>query len=231
MTKEHLFPQWLIERSGTATTGIRWLDRKWVPAKAATIPLCARCNRDFGNELESPVSRIFSDLESGQGLSDAEAELLVRWLWKFEGLAWTYYHPHGIYTKKYTLRQRVLKPIDQIRGSLVLAIGMIDNIDPSFGDAPMGIDSFNLHNAIFVAGVFLRVALMVLLDDFASIVPPEFSQYHFAAKPDGSTNAKLFYPKVGFRNDTEAVMKTCLVAKTLSKLHDDVWIIMRRKFA
>lgn len=228
MTKEHLFPRWLIERSGTAVTGIRWLGRKWIPAKAATIPLCTKCNKDFGKILEVPVSQIFNDLESDRGLSDAEAEILVRWLWKFEGLAWIFINPDDIYTKKYTLAERVLRPIDEIRGSLVLAIGMIDKIDPSFGDAPMGIDSYNLHNAIFVAGVFLKVAIMVLLRDFAPMVPSEFSQYNLAEKPSELANAKLFYPKVGFFNDIEAVTKTLLAAKTLSSLHDDVFIKLKQ---
>jgi len=100
---------------------------------------------------------------------------------------------------------------------------MIDKIDPSFGDSPMGIDSFNRLNAIFVAGVFLSVALMVLLEDFAAQVPPEFSQYHFMSNPDASSDAKLFYPKVGFSDDTEAIVKTALAARTLSDLHDRLW--------
>lgn len=227
MTKEHIFPRWLIERSGTAMTGIRWLGRR-IPARAATIPLCAECNTDFGKILEVPVSQIFNDLESDRGLSDAEAEILVRWLWKFEGLAWIFNNPDGIYTRKYTLAERVLRPIDEIRGELLLTIGMIDKIDSSFGDAPIGIDSYNLHNAIFVAGVFLKVAIMVLLRDFAPMVPPEFSQYHLAEKPGELVNAKLFYPKVGFCNDIEAVTKTFLVAKTLSSLHDDVYIKLKK---
>jgi len=229
MTKEHIFPLWLIERSGTAMTGIRWLCRKWISAKAATIPLCAKCNKDFGEILEVPASRIFKDLESDRGLSDAEAEILIRWLWKFEGLAWIFNNPDGIYTKKYTLAERILHPIDNIRGSLVIAIGMIEKIDPSFSDAPIGIDSYNTHNAIFVAGVFLKAAIMVLLRDFAQMVPSEFSQYNLLEKPSEMANAKLFYPKVGFHNDIEAVAKTLIVAKTLSQLHDDVFIKLKRK--
>ena len=110
----------------------------------------------------------------------------------------------------------------------MLAIGMIDKINPSFSDAPMGIDSYNLHNAIFVAGVFLKVAIMVLLRDFTPMVPSEFSQYNLPEKPSELANAKLFYPKVGFRNDIEAVTKTLLVAKTLSSLHDDVFIKLKQ---
>jgi hypothetical protein len=224
MTKEHFFPQWLIERAGTDKTAIKWINGIRIPARAATVPLCARCNKHLGDELEGPVARIFSDLESGRGLSDREAELLVRWLWKFEGLAWKLVNPRGTYTTKYTLVQRVLQPIDEIRGSLILAIGMINKIDPTFGDSPMGIDSFNRLNAIFVAGVFLNVALMVLLEDFASLVPPEFSQYHFMSKPDALSDAKLFYPKVGFSDDTEAIVKTALAARILSDVHDKLGV-------
>jgi hypothetical protein len=224
MTKEHFFPQWLIERTGTDKTGIKWINGIRIPARAATVPLCVRCNKHLGDELEGPVARIFSDLESGQGLSDREVELLVRWLWKFEGLAWKLANPGGKYTTKYTLIERVLQPIDEIRGSLILAIGMIEKIDPGFGDSPMGIDSFNRLNAIFVAGVFLSVALMVLLEDFASLVPPEFSQYHFMTKSDASSGVKLFYPKVGFSDETEAIVKTKLAASMLSDVHDRLWV-------
>jgi hypothetical protein len=224
MTKEHFFPQWLIERAGTDKTGIKWIGGIRIPALAATVPLCVRCNKHLGDELEGPVARIFCDLESGQGLSDREAELLVRWLWKFEGLAWKLSNPAGKYTTKYTLVERVLQPIDEIRGSLILAIGMVKTIDPRYGDSPMGIDSFNRLNAIFVAGVFLSVALMVLLEDFASLVPPEFSQYHFMAKPDASSDSKLFYPKIGFSDDTEAIVTTALAASTLSDVHDALWV-------
>lgn len=228
MTKEHIFPRWLIDRSGTAGTGIKWIGNKKIPAKAATIPLCMKCNSDFGKELEAPVSQIFSDLENNRGLNDKEAELLIRWLWKFEGFAWIYNNPDGIYSKNYTLTERVLQPIDQIRGELVLAIGMIDKIDPSFGDAPIGVDSYNIHNGIFVAGVFLKIAVMVLLSDFAEQVPSEFSKYTLAEKLGELSDTKLFYPKLGFLDDIEAVTKTLLVAQPLSKLHDDVFFEMMK---
>jgi len=90
--------------------------------------------------------------------------------------------------------------------------------------APIGVDSYNIHNAIFVAGVFLKVAVMVLLSEFEQLVPSEFSKYNLAEKPGEQANAKLFYPKVGFCNDKEAVTKTLLVARTLSRLHDDVFL-------
>src|SRR6266498_2812771 len=132
----------------------------------ATFPLCVACNSDFGQGLEVPVARIFEDLEQGKGISDLEGELLVRWLWKLEGLGWIFEFSGGRYNDKYTLRQRVLHPIDDIRGQLTLAIALVEKIDPDFGDAPMGLDSRCLHSAIFVSGVFSKVAVMVVLAPF-----------------------------------------------------------------
>lgn len=124
MNKEHIFPQWLIERTGTNATGIRWGAKRDVPALAATFPLCEQCNRDFGEYLEGPTARLFDEIEAGAGLSDNDAELLVRWLWKIKGLAWIADHPDGQYSSKYTLRERVLLPIDEIRGHLTLGIAL-----------------------------------------------------------------------------------------------------------
>ena len=168
--------------------------------------------------LESPVAKIFKDLEEGKGLSDDEAELLIRWLWKFEGLAWSYSFPDSIYTEVYTLRDRVLRPIDNIRSSLILAIGLASKIDDE--DAAMGIDSKNLHSAMFVAGVFSKIALMVVHKQFEDYIPKQFSKYPLAEKPDTISNAKLFYPKVTFSTDSEAVLVTASIAPTLSRLHD-----------
>ncbi len=72
ISKEHLFPQWLILRSGTQKTGIRWGKEATVPAVAATFPLCVECNAAFGLDLEGPTSRLFEDIERGRELNDEE---------------------------------------------------------------------------------------------------------------------------------------------------------------
>src|SRR5262245_9695115 len=80
---------------------------------AATLPLCEECNNDFGVQLERPVSLIFEALEAGEGITDKEAELLVRWLWKFEGMFWSaenHTHPELLYSDRWTLKERVLGP-------------------------------------------------------------------------------------------------------------------------
>jgi hypothetical protein len=190
-----------------------------VPAFAATVPMCAQCNQDFGRELEGPVQKIFDDLESGAGLTDAEAELLIRWLWKFEGLAWCFSNPDGVYSERYTLRDRVLSPIDEIRGNLILCVSLIRQIDSSFGDAPMGIDSMNKTNAIFVAAVFSGVALIAAHIAAETEIPSEYSCYRLSSSPGPSTS-KVFHPQVGFESCVDAVVQSRRVSPHLSYLHD-----------
>jgi hypothetical protein len=228
MNKEHYFPVWLIERTDTVHDGIAWGKGDNVSALSATLPLCVRCNTDFGRDLESPMARVFDDLEAGQGISDEEAELIVRWMWKFEGLAWVFHHPRGVYTERYTLRERVLRPIDDIRGKITLAIGLAEQRDSEFREGAMGIDSFNVHNAVFVSGVFSRVAILVSLSVFDEDIPPVLSKYRLAPHRDHSTaKAKLFFPAVGFPTCTAAIGTMKAISPTLSALHDEYGERMR----
>ncbi len=220
ITKEHLWPQWLIRRTNTNNTSVAWFGRKRIPATSATIPLCKRCNSEFGSRLESPVKKVFEDIEDGKGLSDHEAELLIRWLWKFEGLVWRARFPDGRYTRRYNLRQRVLLPIDGIRPSLIIALSRIRDIDQSHGDLPMGIDSACLYSALFVSGVFSRIAMMVLLNMFVDEVPANFTLHKLFEKDDIASKPKLIYPKIGFRDDNEAVYITKKASTRLWALHD-----------
>jgi hypothetical protein len=221
MNKEHYFPVWLIERTGTVREGIEWAAQKNVSALSATLPLCVRCNSDFGRELENPMARVFDDMENGRVLSDEEAELVVRWMWKFEGLAWVFHHPRAVYTQRYTLRDRVLRPIDDIRGNITLAIGLAEQRDSDFEEGAMGIDSFNVHNAVFVSGVFSRVALLVSLSLFDDEIPSVLSKYRLAPHRECATSkAKLFFPAVGFPTCTIAIGMMKAISPTLSNLHD-----------
>jgi len=185
-----------------------------------TIPLCVDCNSAFGRILESPVSKIFVELERGFGLTDYEAELLVRWLWKFEGLSWCFSHPNDNFSEHFSLRDRVLNPIDDIRRELVLAVSLIQEIDPSYGDAPMGLDSWNNISAVYVAGVFSKVALMVALTKFENDIPTNFSRYRFADTLSTDRSTKLFFPQAGFQNCTDAVFATLNSARYLSYAHE-----------
>lgn len=220
MSKEHLFPQWLILRTGTQKTGIRWGKKPGVPALAATFPLCVECNAAFGRDLEGPTCRLFEDIERNRGLNDEEAELLVRWMWKIKGLAWMAAHPDGQYSSKYALRERVLLPIDEIRGRLVLGLALIDRQHPDSTDLPMGVDSVTEHDAIFVSGVFSRIAMMVVLDQFEAMMPLQFERYHLAQKRNPLNAVKVYYPRRSFRDDVEAVGVTTMASLPLSIAHD-----------
>ena len=223
MNKEHLFPKWLILKTNTHNTGIRWGDKRKIPALKATLPLCQECNSLFGKELEAPVSKLFDEIEKQKGISDLDAELLIRWLWKIYGLAWVAAHPHDKYTSIYTIKERVLRPIDFIRENLVLAVSLIEALHPESIDWPMGVDSNTSKDAIFVSGVFSKIALMVLLDPFAYLVPKHFSLYHLAPKREKSSKGKLFYPKIGFVDDLEAVSVTRMASIPIAKEHDNFW--------
>lgn len=215
--KEHLSPGWLIKMTGTDKTYIRWLGRK-VHGLSATIPLCEECNSDFGNEIETLVAQIFRDLEAGKGITDYEAELLVRWMWKFEGMLWHLLNEKGVYSDVYTLKERVLSDLDSIRPHLTLAIAKISDIDPSHGDKPMGIDSINHRSAIFVSGVFSKLAIMVSHREFDDFIPRKFSIYHL--KDIADNKAKVFFPDTYFEDDNKAVYVTYTASPLLSALHD-----------
>lgn len=220
VNKEHLFPKWLINRTNTNNTSIRWIDNK-IPALNATLPICTDCNRDFGAKLEQPLSKIFNDLEDNKGLSDNEAELIVRWMWKTVGIAWCFNHPFMDYTHTYNLRERSLYPINNIRGSIILAISLIKGIDPSFGDLPMGFDSSNKIDCIFCSGVFSKVAIIVSLNCFYDEILQFYDIYELLPQREKFGNMKIFYPKTGFRTCVEAVNITKILSDKLSKLHDE----------
>jgi hypothetical protein len=219
--KEHPFPQWLITRTKTDRTSIRWIPGNRIPADQATLPLCRQCNGDFGDQLEAPMSRILDDIEAGRGLSDNEAELIVRWLWKIEGLLWHLSHPTHDYSPKYTLRERVLRPLDAIRGELIVALALCASVDPTYGDAPMGLDSHGDIDGIFVSGVFSRTAMMIVLAPFQELIPQQFSQYRLAPiRGQADADAKLLYPKTTFPTDTELVGVTWLCSRQLTAAHE-----------
>jgi hypothetical protein len=223
MTREHFWPQWLIDRTNTVATGVKWKGGKKINPKAATFPLCQQCNAAFGAELESPVRKIFDDLESGAGISDFEAELLIRWLWKFEGLVWLMQNPKGNYSHAYQMRDRVLGRLGSIRNHMSLAVSLLLRVDPRYGDAPLGICSTNQRNAIFVSAVFSKVAVMCLLSEAYEFVPAQFSIYRLLEGESAPTStAKLFFPKTGFLDDSQAVGITRKASSALDEFHEEV---------
>jgi hypothetical protein len=223
--KEHFFPKWLLRRS--KVTKIKWKGEEISPW-SATIPLCEDCNSVFGRELEAPVSRLFADIEAGRGLSELDADLLTRWMWKGLGLDWMAEHPGVPYTPRYSLRERVLRTIDDIRSEILIAVSLAEKIDPAFGvEAALGFDSTNEIDAIFASGVFCRIAIIVSYRMFDGLIPSKFSKFYFSEKGDDLSTAKIWFPNVGFRYDTDAVATTKKTSDLLSVMHDNFVRVLR----
>ena len=207
MSKEHFFPRWLIKRSNIKH-GIKWSGKKGVSPKSATVPLCEKCNHTLGDTLESPVMKAFDEVEAGLGLTAIQCELLVRWMWKFETIAWQMSNPDKIYSAVYTPIGRILGDgFESIKRELILAIGLI-NGDPNEDDLPMGFDSpIGGANAIFISGVFCQVAIIVSLKSFANMIPPSFSIYKFE-KLGTLEVKKVFFPERTFVGYNQAIAVT-----------------------
>jgi hypothetical protein len=144
MSQEHFFPRWLIDYASARKESIKWLGKKRVDPDKATIPLCRACNIALGQSLESPVATIFRAIDGGESLSDCDCELVVRWMWKFEGLQWhlnNFAKPQAVYTENLTLVERVTTsaPFEQVRTDMALAIARIKNNDEGFEDWPLGL--------------------------------------------------------------------------------------------
>ena len=108
------------------------------------------------------------------------------------------------------------------------AISLAEIINPDFADAPMGIDSRTSSSAIYVAGVFSKVAMMVVVRELEAQVPAQFSCYRLAKRDAPDRDAKLFFPKTGFPSCVEAVGVTALSALELSCAHD---LVSRNRLA
>lgn len=222
MTKEHFWPKWLIKH--TQAKEVWHTSSTKLNPEAVTIPLCKICNNDFGAKLEAPVKKAFEELESGKGLSDLQAELLARWLWKFEGLMWcaeNFDKHESTYSTHWTLKQRILDaPAFEIRPILTLGISLIQKRSPEKDEWPMGIDStITDRNCLFVSGVFSKVAIIITLSDYKHKVPSEFSLYDFGETPI-DRDAKVFFPSEGFEFTDIAVQKTQEVSFILNVLHE-----------
>lgn len=221
MTREHFFPRWLIEHADVRSEGIDWLGMKGIAPDKATVPLCNDCNNALANNLEGPVSKIFRALDAEEPISDLEAELLVRWMWKFEGLQWSLYAGSAArYTPRWSLVERVTKhhAFADIRNRLVLAVATSHANDPGFSDWPLGLDTPPGEDAITMSGVFKKVAILTSLVDFVDEIPDVFGKYAFGdAPPD--RDVKVLAPPCSFLFGKGAVEATKMTAARLSERH------------
>ncbi len=222
--KEHYWPKWLIAFAEATQEPLPWLGKN-VLADSIQIPLCEDCNSAFGLALENPMSQLLPKISKGQAITDLDCELAVRWLWKFEGLAWTAYHFHDAarhYTSRFSLRERVLgdSSLDGMREQLVVAIALAHRNDSHNLDWSLGIDSgISDHDAIFVSGVFRNVALMVVLADYADAIPPMFSKYRLASKRTTSAD-NVLQPEFVFPMVSDAEITTVVASRRLKGLHE-----------
>jgi hypothetical protein len=219
--KEHFWPKWLIELTGTGADGygVNWMGKQVGPL-SATIPLCVECNSEFGRVLETPVSRAFHELLDGKGISVNEAELICRWLWKFEGLEWNLNNPHGRYSGFWTLRQRVCEQaaFNNIRDDLLLGMAFAGENDDDFSSWPIGLDHVSERNAIFVSGVFHRIALLVSLSRYAVEISEHLDVLMFRGR--APSDEKVFFPRTRFNDTTDAIGTMKRISVPLSFHHD-----------
>jgi hypothetical protein len=221
MNKEHFWPRWLSEMCQIGKNGVRWT-QGFVHPNAATIPLCILCNSKMGRELEGPVARIFRNIDKKIGFSDLEAELLIKWIWKFEGLAWNlanFDDPNVRYSPQWTLIERIFSDLSRRgRPEFALAIAEIAENDKEFSDWPIGLDSpITKHNAIFVSGVFYKFAIMSIASRFSHLVPGNFTVFRLKMAPD---HERRYLLPTGFPNASEAVGVTVKCSIALAEAHE-----------
>lgn len=204
MTKEHFWPKWMIKHTNMQKTKIGWWNGTEVYPLTATIPLCGPCNHSLGSKLEAPMQQIFLDLENRKGMSDNEAETFIRWCWKMEGFSWRLFEPEGEYSEVYTVTERALQNIDNIRPGLVLAIAFVKDYCEGREYKPMGLCNVNEINAIVVSGVISSVAFMVLTDDQVGNLPINFSYYRLSPERSELGDIKVFFPEAGFEKFSDA---------------------------
>jgi hypothetical protein len=110
-TKEHVIPQWLIERTGDpkrmARFGIDFHKNPPEPREfsfdALTFPACSRCNSDF-SALEGRAKSVLESVLASQPLSREDLSTFLDWLDKVRIGLWLGYlyldrNPVGIFPK------------------------------------------------------------------------------------------------------------------------------------
>lgn len=210
MSKEHIYPQWLLDRTKTRKEQINWIYGK-ASADKCTIPICEECNHDLGTQLEGPVSSIFESIESGNGFNDYEAELLIRWMWKIKGMFyWSICNENWKYGFT-TLKDRVLSRIEQPRNRLAIAISLIEDAEEEFGSSPIGLDAFAIISNVYCVGVFSKISIAVIYSEFETLVDKDkWTVYTLSSVPLMMNPNYRVYPMVGFKTGREAIHTTKL---------------------
>lgn len=86
--KEHVIPKWLIELTGDPNRVVR-LGRKWTSKElekreftfsSLTFPACARCNEEYGTNLEGKTIPIVNSILSKSSISASDWDIFFDWL-------------------------------------------------------------------------------------------------------------------------------------------------------
>lgn len=220
MNKEHLFPQWLLKRT-KASKDLFSSPYGPIPGDKLTVPLCCECNSLLGEVLEKPVSRIFESIESNQGFNDYEAELLIRWMWKINGLFyWSICNENWKYGFQ-TLKDRVLNNIEWPRERLSIAISLIDNPFENGCNAPVGIDVLPLECNLYAVGVFSKLCIIVFRTEYMELIDQDkFTVYTLNANSPLLMNPQnKTYPVCGFSTGQEAISYAKVCFGPLSQMY------------
>lgn len=222
MNKEHYFPQWLLKRTKSEKVNFGTFYGK-LPGKKCTVPICIECNEKLGSELESPVSKIFENIESDKGFNDYEAELLVRWIWKIQGiLYWSICGNYWHYGCK-KIYDKVLLPIEQPRSRISIAIALIDDEfeNDRYGYAPVGLDSFSLYSNIFASGVFSKLSIIVFYTELKNLINSDiWSVYTLSEFPIMLNPEYKIYPKYTINTGAKAINLTKEYTGIDSEIHN-----------
>lgn len=205
MNKEHIYPLWLLKMTHTEQDLFASPYGK-IPAISLTVPLCEECNSRLGKELEAPVSLVFESIENGDGFNDYDAELLVRWIWKINGMFyWSICNDHWKYGF-ITLKEHVLSRIVPPRSRISIAISLIEDAEENFGCSPVGIDSFSFYSNIYAVGVFSKICIVVFRSEFTDYFDKNiWTVYTLSDAPMVLNPAKRIYPKYGFSKGSYAL--------------------------
>lgn len=218
-SKEHVFPIWMLKLTNTQDTKIPWLHGEKIKSIDCTMPICSDCNRLLNLYLEIPFKKVFTKLKSGKEISDYEAEITVRWMWKVSQLFWLYGQNNGYYEWKYSLKERCLTDIDIPRNRISLAICRTKlKVKNSEGNEPMGLDVIGQFDSILSAGVFSNVSILILSTKYLNLVPKYYTLYTLKKEIDKKN--KAISAKIGFKNSYEAVQSTRKITRKLLYYHE-----------
>lgn len=230
MNKEHIFPQWLLKMTSNTKEPLNWIYGT-VSADKLVVPLCVECNSLLSVEIETPMSNVLKRIENGQGFNDAEAELIIRWLWKMKGMFYWSHCYDGWEYSSFRMKDHILGEITKPRSRISIGVSLASKNEKGY--IPIGLCDMTLYSNMFVSGVFSRTSFIVFYTDLIKYIDQEIWTVHTLSDvPNILNDKKKFYPKTSFSTGVEACYDTRIKAgknSTLFKEHEKKAIKARLK--